>query len=143
MKIIKLLLLILVSFSTLAVKGQDPYSIRMIRSEIQRNPDATYLDGRNGERKWNYTTGLELKSFMDATKRYDLPEVLEYVKAWADTMATEDGKVYSYKKSNYNVDHICPARIYFDLHDMYGKQDKSYRRVLRTIREQIDSQPRA
>ena len=114
----------------------------MIRSEIQRNPDATYLDGRNGERKWNYTTGLELKSFMDATKRYDLPEVLEYVKAWADTMATEDGKVYSYKKSNYNVDHICPARIYFDLHDMYGKQDKSYRRVLRMIREQIDSQPR-
>ena len=142
MKITKLLLLIIVSFSTLAVKGQDPYSIRMIRSEIQRNPDATYLDGRNGERKWNYTTGLELKSFMDATKRYELPEVLEYVKAWADTMATEDGKVYSYKKSNYNVDHICPARIYFDLHDMYGKQDKSYRRVLRTIREQIDSQPR-
>ena len=114
----------------------------MIRSEIQRNPDATYLDGRNGERKWNYTTGLELKSFMDATKRYDLPEVVEYVKAWADTMATEDGKVYSYKKSNYNVDHICPARIYFDLNDMYGDHDKSYRRVLRTIREQIDSQPR-
>ena len=114
----------------------------MIRSEIQRNPDATYLDGRNGERKWNYTTGLELKSFMDATKRYDLPEVVEYVKAWADTMATEDGKIYSYKKSNYNVDHICPARIYFDLNDMYGDKDKSYRRVLRTIREQIDSQPR-
>ena len=93
MKITKLLLLILVSFLAVSVKGQEPYSIRMIRSEIQRNPDATYLDGRNGERKWNYTTGLELKSFMDATKRYDLPEVLEYVKAWADTMATEDGKV--------------------------------------------------
>lgn len=109
---------------------------------MKRNPDATYLDGRNGVRKWNYTTGLELKSFMDATKRYDLPEVVSYVKAWADTMATENGEVYSYKKSNYNVDHICPARIYFDLHDMYGSQDKSYRRVLRRIREQIDTQPR-
>ena len=109
---------------------------------MKRNPDATYLDGRNGVRKWNYTTGLELKSFMDATKRYDLPEVVSYVKAWADTMATENGEVYSYKKSNYNVDHICPARIYFDLHDMYGSQDKSYRRVLRRIREQIDAQPR-
>ena len=109
---------------------------------MKRCPDATYLDGRNGVRKWNYTTGLELKSFMDATKRYDLPEVVSYVKAWADTMATENGEVYSYKKSNYNVDHICPARIYFDLHDMYGSQDKSYRRVLRKIREQIDTQPR-
>ena len=68
----------------------------MIRSEMQRNPDATYLDGRNGERKWNYTTGLELKSFLDASKRYELPEVVEYVRAWADTMATEKGDVYKY-----------------------------------------------
>ena len=91
---------------------------------MQRNPDATYLDGREGQRKWNYTTGLELKSFLDAAKRYELPEVVDYVRAWADTMATEKGEIYSYKKSNYNVDHICPARIYFHLHDMYGDQDK-------------------
>ena len=142
MKASKIFFLILASLFTLAAAGQEPYSVRMIRSEMKRCPDATYLDGRNGVRKWNYTTGLELKSFMDATKRYDLPEVVSYVKAWADTMATENGEVYSYKKSNYNVDHICPARIYFDLHDMYGSQDKSYRRVLRKIREQIDSQPR-
>ncbi len=109
---------------------------------MQRNPDATYLDGREGQRKWNYTTGLELKSFLDAAKRYELPEVVEYVRAWADTMATEKGEIYSYKKSNYNVDHICPARIYFDLHDMYGDQDKRYRRVTRKVREQLDSQPR-
>ena len=109
---------------------------------MQRNPDATYLDGRQGQRKWNYTTGLELKSFLDAARRYELPEVVEYVRAWADTMATEKGDIYSYKKSNYNVDHICPARIYFDLHDMYGDQDKRYRRVTRKIREQLDSHPR-
>ena len=138
----KRLLLILTALFAVAAYGQEPYSIRMIRSEMQRNPDATYLDGRNGERKWNYTTGLELKSFLDASKRYELPEVVEYVRAWADTMATEKGEVYKYKKFNYNVDHICPARIYFDLHDMYGDQDKRYRRVTRKIREQIDSQPR-
>ncbi len=127
---------------SLASAAQEPYSVRMIRSEMKRNPDATYLDGRNGERKWNYTTGLELKSFLDAAKRYELPEAVDYVRAWADTMATEKGEVYKYKKSNFNVDHICPARIYFDLHDMYGDQDKRYRRVTRMIREQIDDQPR-
>ncbi|MBQ6879719.1 MAG: glycoside hydrolase family 88 protein [Bacteroidales bacterium] len=127
---------------SLSLEAQEPYSVKMIRSEMKRNPDATYLDGRNGERKWNYTTGLELKSFLSAAERYDLPEVVAYVKAWADTMATEKGEVYKYKKSNYNVDHICPARIYFDLHDMYGDQDKRYRRVTRMIREQIDDQPR-
>ena len=138
----KRLLLILTAFFAVAAYGQEPYSIRMIRSEMQRNPDATYLDGREGQRKWNYTTGLELKSFLDAAKRYELPEVVDYVRAWADTMATEKGEIYSYKKSNYNVDHICPARIYFDLHDMYGDQDKRYRRVTRKVREQLDSHPR-
>ena len=138
----KRLLLILTALFAVAAYGQEPYSIRMIRSEMQRNPDATYLDGREGQRKWNYTTGLELKSFLDAAKRYELPEVVEYVRAWADTMATEKGEIYSYKKSNYNVDHICPARIYFDLHDMYGDQDKRYRRVTRKVREQLDSHPR-
>lgn len=136
------LTIILALLITVSAFAQEPYSVRMIKSEMQRNPDATYLDGRNGVRKWNYTTGLELKSFMDAADRYDLPEVVAYVKEWADTMATEKGKVFGYKKSNYNVDHICPARIYFDLHDMYGDQDKRYRRVTRMIREQIDSQPR-
>ena len=138
----KRLLLSFLMMAALTASAQEPYSIRMIRSEMKRNPDATYLDGRNGVRKWNYTTGLELKSFMDASKRYDLPEVVGYVKAWADTMATVKGEVHTYKKSNYNVDHICPARIYFDLHDLYGDQDKRYRRVTRMIREQIDTQPR-
>ena len=133
---------IAVMLVSLASAAQEPYSVRMIRSEMKRNPDATYLDGRNGERKWNYTTGLELKSFLVAAKRYELPEAVDYVRAWADTMATEKGDVYKYKKSNFNVDHICPARIYFDLHDMYGDQDKRYRRVTRMIRDQIDDQPR-
>ena len=124
------------------VLAQEPYSVRMIRSEMLRNPDATYLDGRQGERKWNYTTGLELKAFLDAAKRYDMPDVVDYVRAWADTMATEKGEVYKYKKSNFNVDHICPARMYFDLHDMFGDEDKRYRRVTRMIREQIDEHPR-
>ena len=138
----KKLIALMAVLSALTVYGQDPYSVRMIRSEMQRNPDATWLDGRQGERKWNYTTGLELKSFLDAARRYELPEVVDYVRAWADTMATEKGVVYKYKKSNYNVDHICPARIYFDLHDMYGDQDKRYRRVTRMIREQLDTHPR-
>lgn len=138
----KRLIALMAVLSALTVYGQEPYSVRMIRSEMQRNPDATWLDGRQGERKWNYTTGLELKSFLDAARRYELPEVVDYVRAWADTMATEKGVVYKYKKSNYNVDHICPARIYFDLHDMYGDQDKRYRRVTRMIREQLDTHPR-
>ena len=57
----------------------QPYSVRMMLSEMQRNPEASYLDGRNGKLKWNYTTGLELLSFMDVATRYDLDYPVEYV----------------------------------------------------------------
>ena len=98
------------------IRDIEPYSVRMMLSEMARNPQAVYLDARAGERKWNYTTGLELKSFLDVAYRYELDYAVDYVKEWADTMAADDGKVYKYKLSNYNVDHICPARIYFDLY---------------------------
>ena len=123
-------------------KKQEPYSVRMVRSEISRNPDALHLDGRQGERKWNYTTGLELLSFMDVADRYGLDDVVAYVREWADTMTTVDGQVYGYKRSAYNVDHICPARIFFKLDDLYGKESPRYRNVVDMIRQQIDTQPR-
>ena len=122
------------------IRGIEPYSVKMMLSEMARNPDATWLDGRQGQRKWNYTTGLELLSFLDVAERYDLDYPVDYVRSWADTMATEDGTVWKYKKEAYNVDHICPARIYYRLYDEF--RDQKYRRVLRKIREQIDTQPR-
>lgn len=133
----------LVSFLSIScVKESEPYSVRMVRSEISRNPDALHLDGRQGQRKWNYTTGLELLSFWDAAQMYDLEDVRQYVRDWADTMTTVSGDVHTYKRSNYNVDHICPARVFFDLDDAYGKETPRYRNVVDMIREQIDSQPR-
>lgn len=122
------------------IREVEPYSVRMMLSEMARNPQASWLDGRQGSLKWNYTTGLELLSFMDVAERYDLGYAVDYVRQWADTMATEDGDVYKYRKDAYNVDHICPARIYYRLYDDFG--DQKYRRVLRKIREQIDTQPR-
>ena len=117
-----------------------PYSVRMMNSEMLRNPQAVWLDGRQGKLKWNYTTGLELLSFLDVAERYGLDYPVDYVRDWADTMADNSGSIVTYKKENYNLDHICPGRIYYRLY--YDTGDKKYRRVLRTLREQLDSQPR-
>lgn len=132
--------LTLLSQTVSAVSGTRPYSVRMMDSEMLRNPDATWLDGRQGKLKWNYTTGLELLSFLDVAERYDLPYAVDYVRDWADTMADRNGNIVTYKKENYNVDHICPGRIYYRLY--YDTGDRKYRRVLSKLREQLDSQPR-
>ena len=71
----------------------EPYSVRMVRSEIKRAPEATFLDGQEGGYKWNYTTGLELRSFLDVARAYDIPEFDAYVHAWFDGILDEDGSI--------------------------------------------------
>ena len=65
-------------------KPKEPMSVRMVRSEIKRAPEATYLDNQGGNFKWNYTTGLELRSFLAVSRTYDIPEFDAYVRAWFD-----------------------------------------------------------
>ena len=123
-----------------------PMSERMVASEMRRCPTAADLDGRASTLKWNYTTGLELKSFLDvAIARSGLTAsdpVFSYVDAWYDAIIAEDGKVGgSYKRSNYNLDHICPARTLFALYDISGKE--KYRAAMDSIYLQICSQPQS
>ena len=57
--------LILLTIAMTACTAKAPLSVEVVRSEIARCPEATYLDGMEGKYKWNYTTGLELKAFLD------------------------------------------------------------------------------
>ena len=42
----------------------EPLSEQMVHSQMSRCGDATYLDYTDGRLKWNYTPGLELRSFL-------------------------------------------------------------------------------
>lgn len=119
---------------------QEPMSVQMMKSEMSRCPEASWLDGKEGTLKWNYTTGLELKSFLDIYDTYGDEKVLDYVDAWYDAIIDGEGNIYSYKKSNFNVDHICPARTLLRLNELRPK-DK-YAKALALVRSQIDEHPR-
>lgn len=120
----------------LASCNQEPLSLQMARSEMKRCPTAAELDARGGELRWNYTTGLELKALLDAGAP------LEYVDAWYDAIIAEDGSIGGrYKRSNYNLDHICPARTLFALYDLTGKE--KYRAAMDSIYLQIGGQPQS
>ena len=120
-----------------ACTAEAPLSLKVVRSEMKRNPEASYIDGLEGKLKWNYTTGLELKAFLDASPK----ETLSYVDAWYDAIIAEDGTVgANYKKSNYSTDHICPGRTLFQLYKLTGKE--KYRLAMDRLYEQILEQPR-
>lgn len=118
-----------------ACTAKAPLSVQVVRSEMARCPEASYIDGLEGKLKWNYTTGLELKAILDAS-----PEALEYVDAWYDAIIDSAGVIYKYKKANYSQDHICPGRTLFSLYDLTGKE--KYRVAMDTLYSQLLSQPR-
>ena len=180
------LTIIFAAFALLSCTAKHPYSVRMVESEMKRCPSAADLDGMGGKLKWNYTTGLELLSFLDAAypsatgkgpvsdpqgadctgiarpkagcqtgkRQARVPQgepgtgiaspkagVLEYVDAWYDAIIREDGSVgANYKKSNYSLDHVCPARTLFKLYELTGKE--KYRACMDSIYIQVGSQPR-
>ena len=118
-----------------ACTAKAPLSVEVVRSEMARCPEASYIDGLEGKLKWNYTTGLELKAILDAS-----PDALEYVDAWYDAIIDSAGVIYKYKKSNYSQDHICPGRTLFSLYDLTGKE--KYRVAMDSLYSQLLSQPR-
>jgi len=138
MKKIASLLLLLLPLALSAKKL--PESELMVRSQMSRCPNASYLDYREGKFKWNYTPGLELKAFLDVYERYGGKDIFEYVDAWYDTLISEDGSIAGYKLSNYSTDHICPAKTLFYLYDKTGKE--KYRKAMNLIMKQIEQQPR-
>ena len=113
----------------------------VVRSEMARNPEASYIDGLAGKLKWNYTTGLELKAMLDVYSANGDESILKYVDAWYDAVISKDGVIGGkYKKSNYSLDHICPGRTLFQLYDITGKE--KYRKAMDSLYVQLKEQPR-
>ncbi|MCR5710286.1 MAG: glycoside hydrolase family 88 protein [Bacteroidales bacterium] len=135
------LILALSAVLAVACTAGEPLSEAMVRSEMQRNPEASYIDGLGGKLKWNYTTGLELKAFLDVYQTSGQASVLSYVDAWYDAIIADDGTIgVNYKKSNYSTDHICPGNTLFQLYDLTGKE--KYRLAMDRLFEQVLEQPR-
>jgi len=134
------LTIISIALALTACTAKAPLSVEVVRSEMSRNPEAAWLDGREGTLKWNYTTGLELKSFLDVYDTYGGQEVFDYVDAWYDAIIDSTGSIETYKVSNYSTDHICPGRTLFRLYELTGKE--KYRAAMDTLYKQIQGQPR-
>lgn len=116
-------------------------AVRMAESEIARNPSPTTLDGiPAGKVKWNYTTGLELLAIMDAGAAYDRADFIRYAERYYDTIVRPGGEVLTYKKSKYNLDHICPGRPLFELYDRTGAG--RWKIVIDTLYAQLREHPR-
>ena len=115
------------------------WSVRMAKSEMVRNPSIWMVDFVT-EKKWNYTQGLMGLASMRLNEVTGDERYYSYAKGYADSLIDENGTIYKYNKDNYNLDHINPGKMFFALYDR--TKDPRYEKVIITLKEQIDSQPR-
>ena len=121
--------------------GGKPLAVRMVESEIARHPSPATLDGiASGKIKWNYTSGLELLSMIDAGEAYGRPDFYDYALRYYDSIVRPDASVITYKKEKYNLDHVCPGRPLFLIAERTG--EARYAQVLDTLFSQLQSHPR-
>lgn len=118
----------------------EPMSSRMVHSQMERCPQATYLDYKPGKLSWSYTPGLELKAFLDVYEAYGDQRIYDYVYDWYNEIVNEDGTIQTYSVDSYNVDLICPGRSLFYFYDKTG--DEKFLKAIQLIKTQIDGHPR-
>ncbi len=90
--------------------------------------------------KWDYTQGLFASALDRVYKKTNDPKYLTYIKAFADTMITEQGVIKTYKKSDYNIDRVNPGKFLIELHQKTGQQ--KYKIALDELRDQMRTHPR-
>ncbi|MFN2314022.1 MAG: glycoside hydrolase family 105 protein [Bacteroidales bacterium] len=115
------------------------WSVRMAESEMIRNPSLWMADFET-EKKWNYTQGLLGLAFMRLEEATGDKRYYEYAKGYADSLIDENGVIYKYKMDNFNIDQVNPGKMMFLLYDR--TKDPRYEKVIRTLREQLERQPR-
>lgn len=136
----KKLILILASALALASCHNVPLSLKMVRSQMARFPQASLLDYGSGKLKWSYTPGLELKAYLDVYETYGGEEIYDYVHAWYDEAVQPDGSILTYSVDKYNVDLICPGRSLFYFYDKTGEE--KYLKAIELLKSQLDTHPR-
>jgi unsaturated rhamnogalacturonyl hydrolase len=115
------------------------WSVRMAESEMIRNPSLWMADFVT-EKKWNYTQGLMGLAFMRLNEATGDGVYFDYARGYADSLIDENGIIYNYNKDNYNIDQVNPGKMMFLLFDR--TKDPRYEKVIHTLRDQLESQPR-
>ena len=143
-KFCQLFLLTALAGMTLISKAQkvdknQPWSVRMVQSEMVRCPESWQLDFQPAL-KWDYCHGLELQAMLDVYDRYGDERIYNYALAYADTMIHDDGSIVKYKRSDFSLDRINSGKFIFRIYDQ--TKNEKYRKALDLMRSQLDDHPR-
>ena len=106
---------------------------------MKKYPEAYMLDDKTAP-KWDYVHGLVMMGFEELYQKTNNQQYYDYLKGYADATIDANGKIPSYKFENYNIDMVVAGHHLFGLYD--NTKDARYLTAMKTLRSQLDAQPR-
>ena len=133
----KILFMVLLTFSIpVYSQSTDPYYVRMVDSEMKRNPESWMVDFSK-KLKWNYCHGLELGAILDVWKKTGDRKYFDYAESYTDTMINEDGSIKTYRLEEYNIDRLNTGKMLFPIYE--ETRNEKYRLAMALLRSQMDT----
>jgi len=118
----------------------EKWYIRMADSEMQRKKDSLDYGKSDPSAKWNYQTGLFLKSLMDVWDATGNQKYFDYAKRVTDSYLEDDGTIRTYKMQDFNIDKINSGKVLLKLYRETGSP--VYKLAADKLREQLSKHPR-
>ena len=121
------------------VKDTLKWSDWMAASVMKRHVKAWQIDNLD-KPKWEYKPSFVLFAFEKLYKKTKKENYKNYIKDYIDTFVDSTGTIAYYELKDYNIDYINPGKLLFDLYDT--THDERYLTAMKTLRKQIEEQPR-
>lgn len=123
-----------------AAGNDEPWSVQMANSVMERYPHLTDMDYKFHQRKkvkWQYDVAMVAQAI---SRLGDIDEVYsEYMKDYIDFFIDEEGNIFNYKLTDYNLDKINPGNILIILYEESGEE--KYLKAINHLLEQLKGQP--
>ena len=121
------------------IDSKNSWSVRIADSYMLRHPNEA-VEGTNVASKWNYELGTMLEAYHQLWKRTGNKKYFDYIKLNIDHYVGEDGRIKTYKFSDFNIDNINAGRQLFVLYN--ATKENKYKIAADTLRKQLANQPR-
>ncbi len=132
-----LFLVITIPVLTNAQSGPS-YAQKMANTVMKIWGDSLSAEGKPA--KWTYDQDVILQGIQGLWKATGDGKYFDYIQKSMDFFLDESGEIRTYKYDNLTLDNIAPGRDLLLLYNVTGK--KKYLNAVRTLRKQLDSQPR-
>jgi unsaturated rhamnogalacturonyl hydrolase len=121
------------------ISDQLKWSERMALSIMKKYPEVWQIE-KNEKPKWDYKPSFVLLSFERLYKKTKKSNYRDYIKDYVDSFVDSSGVISHYDLQEFNIDYINPGKLVFDLYD--STQDIRYLKVVKTLKNQLEVQPR-